>query len=122
MAVSTKLAQIQEKTKTAILQNYTLHSTYETHLQIPPNKTGIALTLKSQYHPSSLSGINIYIYYSQDGVNYDTDTDEIYSLPHQAGQVKQKTFIIPAVTNFIKIKIENTDTNPAIIDIHITLF
>ena len=83
-------------------------------ITVPTDKSAIALIVKATYDPSATAGIKIYVYWSPDGTNYDTDTDEIYDHPFAAGATKQKTYIIHAVTPYVRIVIENLDPTYAV--------
>ena len=83
-------------------------------LTIPPGKSAFALIVKATYDASASAGIRIKIYWSPDGSNYDTDTDEVYDHPFEAGKTKQKTYIIHAVTPYVRVVIENLDSNYAV--------
>jgi len=73
-------------------------------------KSGVALTVRATYDASASNGITISVYYSPDGTNYDTDTDDTYTHPFQAGATKQKTYVIASVHPYMKIRITNNDS------------
>jgi len=83
-------------------------------IEIPTKRAGVAFTLKATYDPAATAGVRISIFYSQDGVNWDTDTDDIYDHPFGAGTSKQKTYILAAVPTYVRIRIENLDATYAV--------
>ena len=83
-------------------------------LTVPEGLSKIALVVKATYNSSASSGIRIKVYWSPDGSNWDTDTDEVYDHPFEAGKTKQKTYVIHALTPYVKIVIENLDPDYAV--------
>ena len=78
-------------------------------IAIGAGKSGVALTVKASYNASATNGISIDILYSPDGTNYDTDTDDTYTHPFQAGATKQKTYVIASVHPYMRVRITNND-------------
>lgn len=83
-------------------------------LEVPSGKTGLALTVRATYDASATQGVQIEVYYSPDGTNYDTDTDEVYDHPFEAGKTKQKTHVIQCVHPYVRIRIKNLDSSYAV--------
>ena len=59
------------------LSGYSLGAGSSTNIdiEVPSGKTAIALIVKATYDANASAGIKIYVYWSPDGTNYDTDTD-----------------------------------------------
>jgi len=115
MEVYRKVFTISEKDVTQLADNETVNAnSYKDYdLEVPLGKTGIAITLKATYESSATQGAKIELYYSQDGLNWDTDTDTTYDMPFSAGETKQKTFVTQAVTPYIRIRVKNLDSSKA---------
>ena len=99
------------------LSNYSLSAggSVNVDLTIPAGKSAFALTIRASYDANATAGIEFYIYWSPDGSNWDTDTDEVYTdFPFAAGATKQKTYIIHAVTPYVRVVIKNKDANYAV--------
>jgi len=85
-------------------------STNNVDISVPSGKTGVAITLKATYNSSATSGVRLDIFYSPDGTNYDTDTDDSYTHPFAAGETKQKTYTVAAIHPYLRVSITNLDT------------
>jgi len=98
------------------LSNYLLSagSSVNIDLTVPDGGSAIALIVKATYNPSATAGVRFYVYWSPDGLNWDTDTDEFYDHPFAAGATKQKTYIVHAITPYVRIVIENLDSTYAV--------
>ena len=107
------ISSIAHKDTIKILNNQTINpsSEYSVNLEVPYGKTGVALTVQATYDASATKGIKIEVYWSPDGTNYDTDTDEVYTHPFSAGATKQKTYVIQCVHPYLRIKIVNEDSS-----------
>jgi len=78
-------------------------------VDVPEGRCGSIVTLKATYDPASTKGVRLEVYTSPDGVDWDTDTDEIYDLPFEAGVTRQKPYIVPALHPNIRFRIINLD-------------
>jgi len=83
-------------------------------VDVPEGRCGSIVTLKATYDPTSTKGVRLEVYTSPDGVNWDTDTDEIYDLPFEAGATRQKPFIVPALHPNIRFTVINLDPTYAV--------
>jgi len=83
-------------------------------LEIPLGKTGMAVTVNVTYSPNASDGAEVRIYHSPDGVNWDTDTDEIDTVPFRVGETVQKTFIYQCILPYVRIVVVNKDTSQAL--------
>jgi len=106
------MKSLADRTTEQVISNVTLEPSKDQiiNIGVPYGKSAVVITIKSSYSGSATNGITIKVYYSPDGQNYDTDTDEIYEHPFTAGQTKQKTYIIAAVQPYIRVVISNNDT------------
>jgi len=88
---------------------------------IPDDKSKVAITIKVDYDASATDGASFGVYWSPDGTNYDTDTDDSYTLPFAAGASKQKTYMFEAPHSYLKINVANADaTYDATVSIWVT--
>jgi len=104
------------KETTQIASNVTINanSSQTFSLTIPPGKTGMAITINVTYNSSATAGATIQIFYSQDGVNFDTVTSEVDNLSFTAGATVQQTFTHPCITPYANIVVTNKDTSQAL--------
>jgi len=87
-------------------------------ITIPDKRAGVAVTPRATYDPGATKGVRIYAFYSQDGVDWDTDTDDIYDHPFGAGETRQKTYLLGSVPSYVRIRVENLDaTYPVTVDL-----
>jgi len=100
----------QELTSQAIAAS----SSQNVDITIPAGKSGAAVTLKAAYDAAATSGATINVFYSPDGTNYDTNTDDSYAHPFTAGSTIQKTYIVSAIHPFIRIQVVNNDSSKGI--------
>jgi len=84
-------------------------------LEIPLGKTGMVITINVTYNANASAGAEVRVYYSPDGVNWDTDTDEIDTLPFTAGATVQKSFTHPCILPYARIVVINKDTSQALV-------
>ena len=80
-------------------------------VEIPDYKSNMAIEVRVTYNSNAISGGRLFVYYSSDNVNFDTDTDQYVNLPFAQGQTKQQTFMFPAISKYVKIVIVNDDEN-----------
>jgi hypothetical protein len=80
---------------------------------VPDNFSGVAVTLKATYNASATAAVQIEIYNSQDGTNWDSDTDDIVVHPFAPGATKQKTYIFAAACPYIRLRVKNLDATYA---------
>jgi hypothetical protein len=83
------------------------------NVPIPESFSGVAVTLKAVYNASATAGVQLEVYHSQDGVNWDSDTDDIVVHPFAAGATKQKTYIFPSICPYIRFRVKNLDAGYA---------
>jgi len=88
--------------------------TKDVDIEIPSKRVGVAILIKATYDAAATTGIRIEIYYSADGVSWDTDTDEKHLHPFAAGEARQKTYILASVPTYIRIRIVNLDATYAV--------
>jgi len=102
---------LAEKTEITAVSGATIlpGSTLSRKIEIPVYKNSMAVEVNVTYDESATAGGNLDIYYSVDGINYDTKTDQGVILPFTAGSTEQQTFIFPAATNHAEIRIVNND-------------
>jgi len=91
----------------------TAATSHDIDVTIPSGKSGLALTVKG----TSNSGLEIYVYYSPDGTNFDTEPAKSYNLP--SGTDKQQTWVLSAVTKYLRITINNPDASVDATDVNV---
>jgi len=79
-------------------------------IRVPVGRAGVAAILRVTYDTAATKGVKIYFFYSPDGTNWDTDTDDVFDHPFGAGVAKQKTYISASLPLHVRIRIENLDT------------
>ena len=85
--------------------------------------SALTVTVRVAYDAAATAGIRVYYLYSPDCINYDSEADAEaqgnYIDPvFAAGTTTQATFIMPLLTNCVKIRVKNKDAGaPAVIDI-----
>jgi hypothetical protein len=84
------------------------------NVAVPNGYSGVAATLKAVYNASATAGVQLEVYHSQDGSNWDSDTDDIVVHPFAAGATKQKTYIFPSVCPNIRFRVKNLDSTYAV--------
>jgi len=83
-------------------------------VSVPGGKAALAVILRAAYNSAATAGVKLSIYYSADGTNWDTDTDDVYTHPFKAGEAKQKTYIIASVPPHVRVRVENLDGTYAV--------
>ncbi|RLC86241.1 MAG: hypothetical protein DRJ03_09355 [Chloroflexi bacterium] len=98
------------------LSSYSLDasSSHNVDITVPSGRAGVAFALRAAYDASATAGVTIKVYWSFDGTNYDTDTDDSYTHPFAAGATKQKTYIAAAIAPYIRLTITNQDATYAV--------
>jgi hypothetical protein len=88
-------------------------------LEVPNYKNSVAIEVNVTYNASATAGGRLLIYYSTDGANFDTDTNNFVTLPFASGTTKQQTFTFPAPSKYIKIEVINDDGTYALTINHV---
>ena len=77
--------------------------------------SALAITVRATfYNPSVSNNIRVIWEYSQDGKNYDTNGQAInqsnyYDIAQESiGNISQATILVPTLTDYVRVSIENT--------------
>jgi hypothetical protein len=100
--------------KTILNDNIEIKSSIvtEKEYEITVSSQCIALSCRIDYKDNTTHNeIQIQFYFSPDGVDYDTEPYEIIRLK-SPDNIIQKTFMVPVLFNYIRIKVVNTCTLP----------
>jgi len=115
------IAPVREKTE-KILDSYTIYpkSTVEHVIKCEEPYSAVVLTIRAEYHTLATSNLRAVWLYSQDGENYDTIEDSIEEMhfvdvSFSPGETRQRTTLIPLLTNHIKLVFINTDVNVPVV-------
>jgi len=78
--------------------------------------SGLVVTVKATYDPSATAGVRVRWLYSPDGTNYDSPEDaedqrNYEDLTFSAGATRQRTVLIPILTDNIRVQIVNLDSS-----------
>lgn len=90
--------------------------------------SAIIVTVKATYNSAATAGVRIRWLYSPDGTNYDSTEDaedqgNYEDLTFSAGATRQRTVLIPALTDYVRIQIVNLDTSVSVmVDVWSLLF
>jgi len=87
---------------------------HDVDVAVPNGRCGVITTLKATYDSLATKGVKLEIYTSPDGIDWDTDTDEIYEHPFKAGEARQKPYITSALHPNIRVRIINLDPTYAV--------
>jgi len=79
----------------------------------------LTLTIELTYDPSASNGAKIYIYPSEDGVNYDTEAVTTYSPTFSAGATVKESLYPTPNPRFIQVAVENLDGTYDITDLKV---
>jgi hypothetical protein len=123
------VAPTREKTE-KILDTYVIdpNTAVEHAVTCTENYSAIVLTVRVEYHPLATGGLRVIWLYSQDGENYDTIEDAVEEMhfvdvSFAPGEARQRTTLIPLLTNYVKLVFINTDVNvPVVVSAWITFF
>lgn len=90
--------------------------TYEFIINDVAGWSAVVVTVKVTYGASPTNGVRVRWLYSPDGTNFDTseDADDMgnYSdITYGANATRQRTIIVPLITNSVKIQIANLDSS-----------
>lgn len=83
------------------------------------NASTLAATVKCRYEPQAHAGLKIHVRSSDDGVHYDTSDLETFESSVQPDKESQTTHVILTNTRFIKLLIENQDSQHAVSGVHV---
>jgi len=83
-------------------------------ITVPDKRAAITIILRATYNAAATAGVRLEVYYSPDGTNWDTDTDERYDHPFRAGETVQKTYVLASVPSYVRIRIVNLDGTYAV--------
>jgi len=112
MAEPFTIATVVKKVVKKELDAYSLGpgASVDVDISVPGGKAALAITLRAAYNTAATAGVRLSVYYSADGANWDTDTDEVYTHPFGAGETRQKTYLLGSVPLYVRIRVENLDT------------
>ena len=104
-----------------ILDNVTIAAGSYKDIDITPidGYSAIALTVRVTFLGSATANTRIYWLYSPDGTNYDTideatDEGNYVDVIAGANATKQRTVIVPVITRYLRIRVENQDASVSI--------
>lgn len=85
-------------------------------IEVPSGYSAVLVTVRATYDASATSGVRVRWLYSQDNSDYDSPEDaedqgNYEDLTFEAGKTRQRTVLIPALTDFIKVQVVNLDTS-----------
>jgi len=80
------------------------------------NYAALVVIVKATYDPSATAGVRVRWLYSPDGTNYDSPEDaedqgNYKDLTFAAGATRQRTVLIPILTDNIRVQIVNLDSS-----------
>ena len=79
-------------------------------IDVPEWATGCAVTVRATYDASANAGVKFEVYSSPDGISWDTNTDDEFTLPFIAGETVQKTEIVAVGPPNVRIRVTNLDS------------
>ncbi len=82
-------------------------------LSVPSWASALAIRLKATYNASALSGVRLSVYHSNDGIDFDTDTDDVFDHPFEAGKTRSKTYIVAVPMPYCRVEVKNLDSSYA---------
>jgi len=88
--------------------------TVDTDITVPDKRASITIILRATYDAAATAGVRLEVYYSPDGTNWDTDTDERYDHPFRAGETVQKTYVLSSIPPYVRVRIVNLDGTYAV--------
>jgi len=107
-----------DKKRYTLLTNKTIdpNSYVDVVITVPEGYTGVALIVRCSYHSAATAGLRLIYLYSQDGVNYDDETNAVDAgnledVYFTAGATMQRTVITPVIPDYIKVRFRNRDSS-----------
>jgi len=85
--------------------------------------SAVVVVVRATYDPSATAGVRVRWLYSPDGVNFDSPEDSeaqgnYEDLTFSAGATRQRTVVVSALSDYVKVQIVNRDTTyQAIVDV-----
>ncbi|MHC1622962.1 MAG: hypothetical protein ACXQTR_00020 [Candidatus Methanospirareceae archaeon] len=81
--------------------------------------SAIVVTVKATYDSSATQGIRVRWLYSSNGTDFDSEEDaedqgNYVDLTFSAGATRQRTVLIPILSDFIRIQIVNLDSSVSV--------
>jgi hypothetical protein len=83
------------------------------------NASSLAVTIECRYEPQAKAGLTIHVRSSDDGVHYDTSDLATVGTGFRPDETSRTTRVIPTKTRFIKLLIENQDSQHGVGQIEI---
>jgi hypothetical protein len=93
--------------------------TVEIDIRTPGPYSAVSVTVRATYDAAATSGVRVRWIYSADGTNYDSPEDaesqgNYEDLSFSAGATRQRTILIPIITDYVKVQIVNLDSSVAV--------
>ncbi len=71
----------------------------------------LSLTVRAAYHAAADAGVEVSVYCSADGTNYDTDAYTTFTPSFAAGETKQRTVAVTPGGAYVKVTVKNNDSS-----------